>query len=169
MNVQIVEPTRQRCRGDAHRPGCAHLGNDPTRKLCRGDAHKPNCRHLHPVASRPVGRPRKVRKVRSDNGVSRSIAREVEGSGTSIHPAIRRADIERETTAEISRYMGTAGPSDKDRGSVPPAYPAPTIRGSSQSCSNCGTVEAAGSYCTKCLAGWAPRIGRPAPASSRAA
>ena len=124
---QIVEIDRQRCRGSLHRPGCAHLGNDPTRQLCRGDAHKPNCRHLHPVASHPVGRPRKARKARSDAGVSRSIARGTGGSGTATHPTAGRADIERETTPEIGPYMGTAGPSDKDRGHLP--------------CSTCATVE----------------------------
>ena len=39
---------RQRCRGDNHKPNCAHLGLDPKRKYCRGDKHRFACAHLAP-------------------------------------------------------------------------------------------------------------------------
>ena len=46
-----IEPGRLRCRGERHKPGCAHLGNDLTRTRCRGGAHVPGCRHLIPPYS----------------------------------------------------------------------------------------------------------------------
>jgi hypothetical protein len=61
----IIEPDRQRCRGDRHRPDCAHLGNDPTRLRCRGNKHKPLCKHLNPQPKRRPGRPRKAETVAS--------------------------------------------------------------------------------------------------------
>lgn len=42
----IVEPGRLRCRGDRHKPGCAHLGRDEMRQRCRGDRHRPGCSHF---------------------------------------------------------------------------------------------------------------------------
>ena len=56
-----VEPGRLRCRGDKHRPGCAHLGNDETRRYCSGDKHRPGCKHqIGPYfAKGPTTRPRK--------------------------------------------------------------------------------------------------------------
>ena len=37
---------RQRCRGDNHKPNCAHLGLDPDRRRCRGEKHAFHCDHV---------------------------------------------------------------------------------------------------------------------------
>ena len=115
---------RLRCRGDRHRPGCAHLGNDPTRKLCRGDEHKPNCRHLNP-AIRPVGRPRVNR--RREAALRREAARRSAASSVLVVVDLATSDTKLpnpgpetdhdvlKTPPEIGPYQGTGGPSDKER------------------------------------------------------
>lgn len=59
--MDVVDPLRKRCRGELHRPGCAHLGNDPSRKRCRGEFHRPDCPHLNP---------RQKSRVRPDKALS---------------------------------------------------------------------------------------------------
>ena len=126
----IVETWRKQCwpQGDRHRPGCAHLGNDPVRQRCGTvngwPVHRPDCAHLNPPASRPIGRPRKPRKVRSDSGqrrpksphyspVSRGggpdiISDDAEKGGVITHPEVLQTDTERESLSIEACLRGTS-------------------------------------------------------------
>lgn len=109
--MTTIEEGRFRCRGDKHKSHCAHLGLDPTRTRCQGDKHKSHCAHLSQrLPSRPVGRPRKARKARSDSRVSRSIARPIPEGGTSTRPGPLPIAIERETPPVTQPYKGVVGP-----------------------------------------------------------
>lgn len=148
MTAQIVDPTRQRCRGDAHRPGCSHIGNDPTRQRCSPDLirHRPGCRHLNQQPSRPVGRPRKAPRLRAQNP-SRSEAQKARRrrerdkmaqpcmplfGGVALGPtgAETNARLSVETSPLRWPNRGTAGP----KMPLPPGSQWPT-------CPTCATVE----------------------------
>lgn len=114
---------RLRCRGDNHKPNCAHLGLDPSRKYCRGDKHRMGCEHLGDEKPRVVGRPR-VNRVRAAALRREANKRAKSGLISQDDPQypsrVASDHAPHETPPEIEPYQGTVAISC-DRCFVAPA------------------------------------------------
>ena len=142
-----IEPTRLRCRGDRHRPGCAHLGADPVRIRCRGDKHRPGCGHLT-AEPRPIGRPKANR--RRDAALAREAERRTKTGLISADDPQDSGEPEGDHNTHKSRPL--IGPYPRAEGvkqrPIHGATKTPVI----EPCPRCSYAYADGGYCESC--GW---------------